>query len=699
MHTESARTLLNERDAAFVDTLVKLTHDDWSPLVLDAAYRMLRRYVAALKARGVDYVDIRQPIDEFVGRRALRKLRQDRWVEYSGGLIYVRMKVAADNAPLQGELARRVPHVWKKKAEDDEDPSIITWLAPAYRPETLEALSVFLTRHDFRSVEIVAEQHLEREKRRRASRAVDAVIDIPGLRSDADHKLMPFQRAGIAFAARAKRVYIADQMGLGKTIQALGFLEAVKAYPAVIVMPASLKATWEEKCREWLPQRKVQVIESGKDEIDPTAEIILVNYDLLKTEAFDPKTGLAVDDKARPTEDVPDVKGDVDVGEDDDPEPKKRKKRRRNYPRRLVSVAARIKKFALAALVCDEAHYAKNRTADRTRAVRGLAAGVEHVAFLSGTPVKSRPEEMIAQIEILGYLDTEFGGRFGFGFRYCKPTLGRGGWMLTGSENEDELRERMRSTFMIRRMKHEVFKELPAVMHSRVSLDIANKAEYDRADADFMRWLTETAGDEAAKKAKKAEAIARIGKLTQLAAKGKLERIIEWVRRFVEEGEKLVLFAHHKEIQESIVKAFPGAVAIRGGASANETKEAVDAFQTKKEVTLIVCSILAGSVGHTLTAASQIAFCELAWTPAEMDQAVGRIDRYGQTARKLNVYYLLARGTIEEEIERMLAKKRAITAAITDADEQRKVAAKSIGDDLFDTLLRGKPQPQLARAG
>lgn len=1011
MHEETGRSLLNERDCQFVKALEATPHDDWSPIVLDAAYRMLKRYAPTLKARGVEYADIRLPLDEFVIRRSHRQLRQDRWVEYSGGLFRVHF---GRDPRLIHELSTNVPHTWRAKDEDGES-ATTTWYAPAYRSDTLNALGTFLTRHDFRCVEVVAAEHIERDKRRRASRATDAVISIPRLKGPDGAELFPYQRAGVAFAARAKRVYIADQMGLGKaspldhpiltptgwkpigqirvgdlvmgsdgeprsvtgvypqgrlpvfrcvfsdgaevvccdehlwqvntperkwrgasprvlplsqirarlrdtsgnrlhftpvmpacrfadgpalpvppyllgaiagdgcvsggrsvefacedpetverlrvllpasvdargsdgvhwrltqlegattpnpltqalrdlgvmgcrsetwflpkqylfasipdrlellrglmdadgyvnkdgsavqyyttsprladdvthlvrslggiakradpkrthyvkegvrhdgnhpvhiltialpngivpfhvqrkvdrlvfrekyeptrafdrvepageaecvciavdapdrlyvtrdfvvthnTMQALGYLEATNAYPACIVTPASLKDTWAEKIagapgvKGWLDHRKIQVVESGKDDIDPTADIIVVNYDLLKTEEVE----------APP---------DPDEAKSGD---KKRKKKR--GPRVLVGVAARIRARNIRALVCDEAHYVKNRDAERTRAVRGVARGLEYICLLSGTPSKSRPEELIAQIEILGYLESEFGGLYGFGFRYCEAKKIMGRWSLKGAINIPELRDRMRSTFMIRRLKNEVLKELPDVMHTRVPLPINNMAEYQKASADFVKWTEENLGTEAAQKAKKAETLMRINALMALAAKGKMPAALDWIKRFTDEHEKLVAFAHHIPVQKAIADAFPGSVAIRGG-DPKGAKAAVDAFQTDPKVPLIVCSILAGGVGHTLTASSQVAFVEYAWTPGEMDQCVARVDRYGQTASKLNAYYLVAKGTIEEEVEQMLASKRAIVSAITDENAKAVVMNTSIENDLF----------------
>ena len=85
-------------------------------------------------------------------------------------------------------------------------------------------------------------------------------------------ELQPFQRAGVAYALDARRTFLADEQGLGKTVQALAALEADDAYPAVVICPASLKLNWERETRHWLPHRTLAVV-SGTGTVAPAAEI------------------------------------------------------------------------------------------------------------------------------------------------------------------------------------------------------------------------------------------------------------------------------------------------------------------------------------------------------------------------------------------------------------------------------------------
>jgi len=93
-------------------------------------------------------------------------------------------------------------------------------------------------------------------------------------------ELRPFQRAGVSYVLSARRTFLADEQGLGKTVQALAALEADDAYPAIVVCPASLKLNWEREASIWLPERSVAVV-AGTGGAIPSADITIINYDIV----------------------------------------------------------------------------------------------------------------------------------------------------------------------------------------------------------------------------------------------------------------------------------------------------------------------------------------------------------------------------------------------------------------------------------
>ncbi|MGA9314645.1 MAG: DEAD/DEAH box helicase, partial [Solirubrobacteraceae bacterium] len=442
------------------------------------------------------------------------------------------------------------------------------------------------------------------------SSATDAELDVPGLGGE----LKPFQRAGVAYLLEQRRAFLADEQGLGKTIEALATLEADGAYPAIVVCPASLKLNWMREIERWLPGRGAQALTGmgGNNSPIPTADITVVNYDILAARA-----------------------------------------------QALGAMAPR-------ALVLDESHYCKNAAAKRTQAVGRLASSVPSdglVLALTGTPVMNRPPELIAQLRILGRL-ADFGSGAQFGRRF------------KGADAHVRLHWHLRSRCFVRRLKVDVLPQLPAKTRTVVPVELDNESEYRLAETDVIAWLRSRPLDLSELDAKvaaalRAERLVRLNALKMLAARGKLHAALAWIHDFCSSGERLVVFARHREIQRAVVERFPHALHILGEDAHAARDASLEAFQAadKADNQLIVCSIEVAGQGLTLTQASNVAFLELDWTPAKHDQAEDRCHRIGQQDA-VNAWYLLAAGTIDETMATLLERKRAIIGAVTDGREE-----------------------------
>jgi SWI/SNF-related matrix-associated actin-dependent regulator 1 of chromatin subfamily A len=511
---------------------------------------------------------------------------------------------------------------------------------PAIRadPFCVPTLDAFLARHGtwvdpeaLTLLQEVREEHARAAGLVELSAATDAPLQVAGLGGE----LKPFQRAGVSYLLSQRRAFLADEQGLGKTIEALAALEADGAYPAVVVCPASLKLNWIRELEHWLPGRSARaLVGTGVGASPPVgADVTVVNYDILAARM----------DELRALE-----------------------------PR---------------ALVIDESHYCKNAAAKRTQAVQRLAAAIPReglVMALTGTPVMNRPPELIAQLRILGRL-----GDFGSGAQF--------GRRFRGTDAHLRLHWHLRARCFVRRLKADVLPQLPAKTRAVVPVELDNEAEYRLAERDVVAWLQSQPLDLRELDAKvaaalRAERLVRLNALKLLAARGKLHGALAWIHDFLSSGERLVVFAYHREIQRAVLARFPDALHILGADSHVARDASLRAFQAPdaEHNQLIVCSLEVAGQGITLTRSSNVAFLELDWTPAKHDQAEDRCHRIGQQDA-VNASYLLAADTIDETIATLLERKRAVIGAVTDGREEDE-------ENVLDALirdLRGTPYRHL----
>lgn len=436
-------------------------------------------------------------------------------------------------------------------------------------------------------------------------------IEIPTFK----RTLFPYQKDGVAFIeSRNGRALLGDEMGLGKTIQALAWLELhPEKRPAIIVCPAHLKINWAREAEAGLSKPDVEILQ-GKTPYQVKKDIVIINYDILS------------------------------------------------------SWVEELQKSNPQVLIFDEGHYIKSNKAQRTKAVKKLAKKIPHVIALSGTPIVNRPIESWNILQVIN--KTVFPNYMEFARTYCDAKHNGFGWDFSGASNKEKLHQILTDTVMIRRKKADVLPELPDKLFSFIPMEMDNEKEYFKAEMNFIRFLKDTKGEEAAQKAGQAEHLVKIEALKQLAVKGKMKQAIQWIRDFLEtNGNKLVVFAVHKVVVDALMEEFKDiTVKVDGSLSGTQRDESVQAFQNNPDVKLFVGNIQAAGTGLTLTAASAVAFLELPWTPGELIQAEDRCHRIGQKDT-VNIYYLLADNTIEAEIATLLDEKKKVLEAILDGKE------------------------------
>ncbi|MGB0098000.1 MAG: DEAD/DEAH box helicase [Solirubrobacteraceae bacterium] len=500
-------------------------------------------------------------------------------------------------------------------------------------PWLADRLDAFLALHDVEvagnateALDGLLAEHRRAAEAIRRSRA-DSAQPITETAAVLGGELAPFQWAAVRYALDVRRTFLADEQGLGKTVEALATLEADRAYPAIVVCPASMKLGWEREARRWLPDRSVAVVH-GRAPVPPTGEITILNYEI------------------------------------------------------VAAHRAALSRRPLRALVVDESHYCKNPHAKRTQAVRRLAESVPADGLrlaLTGTPVLGHPDELIAQLRVIGRLED-----FGSGARFSRQ--------FQSERSEERLHWHLRRRCFVRRLKSEVLVQLPAKRQVVVPIGLSNEPEYRLAENDVIAWLRSQPLELSQLGARiaatlRAERLAQLTALQRLAARGKLAAALAWLEDFLAAGEPLVVFARHLEVQRAVLARFPGAAHLLGEDSLAQRERSIAAFQQSAGPQLIVCATRVAAQGITLTRATNVCFLELEWTPAMHDQAEDRCHRIGQRDA-VTAWYLLAADTIDETMARLIQRKRELVSAVTDG---RQSPSHGLVEGVIRELRDGRP--------
>jgi superfamily II DNA or RNA helicase len=418
---------------------------------------------------------------------------------------------------------------------------------------------------------------------------------------------------------------LADDMGLGKTLQALCAAQG----RTLVVAPTSVLFGWAEEAERFRPALRRCLFHGAGRSLDPDAALTFTSYALLRLER-----------------------------------------------ERLAAVAWDC-------VVLDEAQSIKNPDSQAAQAARSLRAKVR--IALTGTPVENRLEELWSLFAFLspGLL----GSRRDFETRFARP-------MAAGDPDAAErLRRRLRP-FVLRRKKSEVARELPPKQEVLVRVDLSEeeRAVYDALRAatlpEVVAQLREGGSVLAALEAllRLRQACCHTGLLPGRHASGsaKLEALLERLDTAVADGHKALVFSQWTSLLDLVEPALAGAgiAFTRLDGSTRDRPAVLARFAAPDGPPVILISLRAGGTGLNLTQADHVFLLDPWWNPAVEDQAADRAHRIGQT-RPVLVHRLLARGTVEEGILALQARKRALADAALD---EGTLAAALTRDDLLGVL-------------
>jgi superfamily II DNA or RNA helicase len=452
--------------------------------------------------------------------------------------------------------------------------------------------------------------------------------------------LRPYQASGVDWLqflmAAGLGGVLADDMGLGKTVQALAHLAIEQAAgrldkPALVICPTSLVANWRAEADRFTPTLRILTLH-GPDrralfDAIPNHDLVITTYPLLNRDHAE-----------------------------------------------LVLQDWHV-------VILDEAQIIKNPQAGTTK-LAGTLRGRQRLC-LSGTPLENHLGELWSLFDFLmpGFL----GDSRSF-TRTWRTPIEKGGDM----DRRTTLARRV-APFLLRRTKAQVAADLPekTEMIEHIELEAPQRAIYEGIRLTMHAKVKEAVAErglsrsgiiilDALLKLRQACCDPRLLKLTTTKTTGagsaKLERLMEMLPELLEEGRRILLFSQFTSmlalIEEALAEARIPYVILTG--ETRDRASAINQFQNG-DVPLFLISLKAGGVGLNLTAADTVIHYDPWWNPAVEDQATDRAHRIGQD-KPVFVHRLITRGTIEEKMESLKARKQALADSILDAGEHTALA-------------------------
>lgn len=467
-------------------------------------------------------------------------------------------------------------------------------------------------------------------RERAAKQSGETQLTCPPL-GDLETVLRPYQKQGVAWLQFLRENgfggILADEMGLGKTLQTLAHLREMRSRPHLIVCPTSLVFNWLAEAKKFTPELKVLALHGpdrhAKFEQVVEHDIIVTSYALIRRDAD------------------------------------------------------RYRELEFDTVVLDEAQHIKNRQTQNAQAVKAVRA--KHRLVLTGTPLENSVLDLWSIFDFLmpGYLGTAKD----FRERYELPIAKE-----KNREAQSRLARRLRP-FMLRRLKQDVAKDLPAKLEqvSFCELTPDQRGVYQQVIEASRKEVLEAVGAQGVAKSRMV-ALTALLRLRQVCcdlrllklenvnpanASGKLDLFGELLEEVVDGGHRVLVFSQFVGML-TLLKERLTAEEIEFcylDGSTTDRAAVVERFQRDSQIPVFLISLKAGGVGLNLTGADTVIHFDPWWNPAVEDQATDRAHRIGQS-RVVTSYKLIARDTVEEKILLLQNRKREIIKATLGGEEE-----------------------------
>ena len=452
-------------------------------------------------------------------------------------------------------------------------------------------------------------------------------------------RLRPYQERGLSWLHFLARLglggILADDMGLGKTAQTLSLLLAERAageapLPTLLVCPMSLVSNWQKEAARFAPSLRVYVHHGGFRKRDDEFMAAVTGADLVIT----------------------------------------------TYGTALRDLGA-LRDVAWGRVACDEAQAIKNSGTRQAQAVRAIPARTR--LALTGTPVENHLAELWSIMEFCN--PGMLGPAKRFRRRFQEPIEIR--------QDPDATAALKRATgpFVLRRLKTDksIISDLPEKNEMKVwcTLTTEQATLYQAVVEDMMAVIEDSEGIQ-----RRGNVIAAMTKLKQVCnhpahllkdgsrlpgRSGKLARLEELTEEIIADGDKALIFTQYAEFG-SMLQPYLAAnldrpvLWLHGGLVKARRDELVERFQHEDEPMLFLLSLKAAGTGLNLTAANHVVHFDRWWNPAVEDQATDRAFRIGQS-RNVQVRKFICTGTLEEKIDAMIERKKALASSVVGTGE------------------------------
>lgn len=421
-----------------------------------------------------------------------------------------------------------------------------------------------------------------------------------------------FQPTGVRHLMDGRRKLLLDDMGLGKTAQTIVAFSSLGAKSVLIHCPPAVRYSWAEEIKRWsVHNYTIDIVVGTMHKVNPKANIVICPYNLL-----------------------------------DSP---------------FVLDQIRSRSFGVG--VADEIHFLKNGKSNRTEHVlkkKGTFTKCRYVWGLSGSIMPNRPIELYYIFHSMGkkFIPKKYQGYWNFTRRYCSRFRDLRGWNVSGASNLEELSSALfDSGFALRRMKADVLKDLPSCTERILPVIHGNVGAKEMGRVDLSCSNLGLAAGE-------------ISELRRLTALEKQKPCLDYVSEKLMSHEKVLVFCWTREIVQEAMKYLKVYNPVDYyGATTPARKEAnKKKFMEDPDCRVMVANISSAGTGldGLQKACSYAVFIEIAWTPAEINQAIARLHRMGQ-AYPVMADLLVAKGGIEEYIlKRVFEKKDNIDILLRD---------------------------------